>query len=170
MDPSHFNLQISSNDEMISWMKNKINKSTTIEDIVPMMNKQFSVSQLQAIMTSKIEDTFIKAKTEDSTSSCDNLKLRSIYLNSCAINEIFSTDIMVKIIKYLGDDDEYLQLRKLSKSFSKIFLNNPSIFREYTLKIYHKTQVEKEEKTDKQNTKIKKFYKLNINHQKKIVN
>ena len=176
MDPSYFNLQISSKDEMLSWMQNKVNKSTTIEDIVPMMNKLFSVNELQEIMTSNIENTFIQPNTEDPI--LRSSKLRSMYLNSCAINEIFSTDIMVKIIKYLGCWDEYRKLAKLSTSFSKMLFHNPSIFGDYSVKICHEIQEKSEEKEEehtgekdrKQNTKIKKFYKVNIKHETKYCN
>ena len=102
MDQSYFNLQISSKDEMLSWMQSTINQSTTIEDIVPMMNKLFSVNEFQKIMTSNIDDTFAQPKTEDLDAISRSCKLRSMYLNSCAINEIFATDTMVKIIKCLG--------------------------------------------------------------------
>eukprot|EP01084_Bolivina_argentea_P118577 210361_1 len=139
-------------DYIYNYLNQQINGAKTYYDLHNLIHHLLPINELKKILSNQLlklrnipkynsKNKLKPMQTETNASSNekhennrDRSLLAQLYLQAASLEEIFSDDVLVNIIKFLPSNN-YPRIPCISSNFRKIMKKYPSIYRQYTINI-----------------------------------
>lgn len=139
-------------DYIFKYLNGQINSAKSYYDLHNLIHHLLPINELKKILSNQLtklrdkykqtnaniykqtHDDIDKDKNRSSSKKTDRSTLQQLYLQSASLEEVFSDDILVNIVRFLPSS-HYQRLPCISHTFKSIMQKYPTLYQQYTVNV-----------------------------------